>query len=658
MDTTEGGLPRTGIDPDDGETIAVFLSYAHEDERRAQEIISILEEAGLSVWWDGHLGGGQRFAPVIQAALERAKSVVVLWSKAAVTSHWVQDEAEYGRDHSHLVPLSIDGTLPPLGFRQFHVIDVSRAWGNSRAPEFDNLIRAVSALNDQHPVRDVARRSLASPVRRRLLIGGAAVAAAAAGYGVWRGVLPVTGTAADSSVVVLPFSNISNEPAENYFSDGLAAEIRGELARNPLLQVVAQTSSNTFRDRKLDAKSICRQLSVSFLLDGNVRRSRDSVRIVAELISGQTGFTRWSRTFEQPIADVFAVQSEIAEAIAGALSHEIAARLGMRTQDGAAATMVGSTTNVAAYDAFLRGKDLFSLADGESSDRAALARFDEAISLDPRYGMAHAARSRALAVIANVYSRGAERRNQYDAAIAAAKRAVDLAPQLADAHSALGFALFNGRLDVLGARASFDRSGELGSGDADVMNRFALFCARTGRFDEARSAVARAAALDPLNARVALSVGAVALASRRYADAVQPAERALSLNPHIIQAHALIGETQLMLGRTDAAAESFAAEPNSSWRLPGVAILAQRRGQTREAQAALKQLVQEYGDSALYQQAEIHAQWGERRKAVDALLAARAAGDSGLLLVRNDPLLDPLRDDPDFVRLLQELGFR
>lgn len=637
---------------------AVFLSYAHEDETHARGIVEVLEQAGFTVWWDGLLGGGERFSSVIEAALERARAVVVLWSKTSLSSHWVHDEAARGRDRRCLVPLSIDGVEPPLGFRQFHVIDLSRAKARPDDPAMRRLINAVAALValPAAAAADRTPRPRAGPRldRRMLLGGGLAVAVTAAGVAFWKHGF-MTDNPSAGSVAVLPFVNLSGDPNQSYFSDGLAAEVRAELARNTLLQVVAQASSSNFRDHTDDARTISRKLSVAFLLDGNVRRSGDTVRVVAELISGHTGFSKWSQTFDRPMTDVFAVQSEIAGAVVEALSAEVASHSASVGQ--AAPSQIGGTANVAAYDAYLRGKDLFELGADEKSDRAAVSQFEQALVIDQRYGAAQAARSRSLAVIANQYAQGADRRVLYDEAIAAANQAVSLAPELADAHSALGFALFNGHLDVRAARAPYDRSNELGSGDADVLNRFALYCARVGRSDEARAAIARATALDPLNPRVFRSAGTVEYSARRFRDAIPPVERALTLNPKMSGAWAAIGSSQLMLGKVDLAKRSFATERSSLFGPPGIAIIAAREGNTAEAQAALKRLIDENGDNSLYQQAQVYAQWNDRDRTLETLRKARAAGDAGLTMMRNDPLLDPLRNDPEFAGLQKELGF-
>lgn len=625
----------------------VFVSYSRADQKRAKPVIDLLENAGFAVWWDGLLEGGERFSQTTETALETAKAVVVLWSKSSTASHWVHDEATSGRDRSVLVPLSLDGSDPPLGFRQFQYIDVSK--GRLKA-EAERIVHAVAALHDQPPPAVIVKPRGFD--RRMALAGGAGLLAAGTGAAWWAGLFDGAG-ATGNSVAVLPFLNLSGDPAQTYFSDGISAEVRSELSRNGMLQVAAQASSNQFRDRSEGAKTIARKLGVVYLLDGNVRKSADAIRISAELIDGRSGFSQWSRSFDRPLTDVFAVQDEIAEAVAGALTAQVSKgnRAG-KTKSG-----TGATGNVAAYDGYLRGKDLFDQAVDEPTDRRALTHFEEAIAFDPGYGAAHAARARALAVIANQYAPVGERRGLYDDAIASARRAVELSPQLAEAFSALGFVLLNGRLNAKVARAPYDRSYALGAGDADVLSRFAVFCGRTGRFDDARAAIAKASALDRLNPRTFRQAGELAYVSRRYAEAIPPLRRALELNPQMGIAHSVLGASLLFLGQTNEARIEFERETSALVALPGQAIVALRQGRMADAQRFYARLIAELGDIGLYQQAQVLAQWNKPAEALAALERARAMGDAGLILLRNDPFLDPLRKAPEFSRLLKALGF-
>ena len=218
-----------------GGSHTVFVSYSRGDQNRALPIIKILEDAGFSVWWDGLLEGGERFSHITENALEQAKAVVVLWSKTSTDSHWVHDEATRGRDRKVLVPLSIDGHQPPLGFRQFQVIDASPAQARPGSAEMEKLVRAVAALHDQP--RDFTVQGKPAPAlanRRNLLFGGGALILGGGALAAWLTGLVGGKSAAAASVAVMPFENLSGNPAQAYFSDGLAAEVRAELSRNAL----------------------------------------------------------------------------------------------------------------------------------------------------------------------------------------------------------------------------------------------------------------------------------------------------------------------------------------------------------------------------------------------------------------------------------------
>jgi TolB-like protein/tetratricopeptide (TPR) repeat protein len=644
----------------------VFLSYSRADKPQAVRLAKALQGAGLDVWWDTLIEGGAEFAKTIEAAINTCDAVVVAWSQASVSSDWVMDEAARGRELHKLVPVSLDGTEPPMGFRRYHSIDLTGWNGEAGAAEIDAIVRGVAALPGRGspspamtPVAPVAPVAKPQTVSRRGLLLGAGVAAAAgvAGLVAWRKGLHLRFlSASGNSVAVLPFENVGGNPEQDYFAEGLAEEVRATLARNVGLLVMAQASSSKFRDSKDDAMTIAEQLGVAYLLDGSVRRSGDVVRVAADLIDGSSGFSRWSQTFERRISDIFAVQSEIATTVASALASRVATDAGA---SGKAADVVaaGGTVNLAAFDAYLRGRALYDLAADEASEAAALAQFDAAIAADPGYAAAHAARARSLTTIANQYGEVDRRGGLYDAAIASAERAISIAPELADAHSTLGYTLFQGRLDARAARGPFERSAQSGSGEAVVLARYAQYCARTGRDNEAVPAMKRALRLDPLNPLIYRAAGSVEFAARRYAESIPPLRKALEMNPKMGRAHASIGDALLMMGKIAEARVEYAAEPAMDFNLAGIAIADQRLGDVAAARAALDRIRTELGDKALYQQAQVLAQMGDHEAAMAALEQARAVGDGGMIYARNDPMLDPLRSDPQFARLLQGMGF-
>jgi TolB-like protein/Tfp pilus assembly protein PilF len=624
----------------------VFVSYARADEKRAKAIIRTIGRAGFKVWWDGLIPSGDRFSARIAQALEGAAAIVVLWSVHSIDSVWVQDEAGFGRDHHRLVPILIDAAAPPLGFRQLQCVDL-RGSKNSSGAEMQHALRAIAELLGR-PALQLPTKPLLD--RRTAIVGGSAVAAGAIAIGAWRYGNFGQGSATNS-IAVLPFQNLSGDASKQYLSDGIAAEVRATLSRNPLLMVMGQASSNKFRDPSDDSRGIARKLNVSSLLDGNIMVAGNVIRIAVELVQGSTGFSRWSEKFERQLSDILSLQDDIANAVNSALSS----RLSRSNRESRASN--GGTHNVAAFDAYLRGKDLFDSQRDEASDRSSLEAFSDAVQLDPGYAAARAARSRALAVIANEYAQAAERRPLYGQAVDEAKRAISAAPHFAEAHAALGYALFYGQLDIMAADEPYERARQFGSGSPDVLALYAIYRARRRQFDRARPAIARAAELDPINPSVFKNMGRISFAAGDYAAAIAGARRALDLNPEIGAAHGDIGNALLLQGKTDEAAAEFARERVQLLAIPGRAFVALRQGNAAGAKRAFDDLVRSQGDNGLYQQAQVLAQWNRVDEALKSLEKCVEAQDSGLVYLLSDPFLALLQNQPRFKRLLRQLHF-
>ena len=634
----------------------IFLSYAHADAKRAKALAAALGGRGFTVWWDTMIEGGASFAKSIREALEAADAVVVLWSKTSIESDWVADEAAQGRDRKRLVPLSLDGSLPPLGFRQYQTIDLSHWRGRTAGREIDSIERAIGQViggADNKLAPGTARvQTLASGSdvdrRRAMLIAGGA-GALLAGSGVlyaWRDDWFGDG-AGERTIAVLPFKNISGDSGQAYLSDGLTEEVRAALALNPGLQVLAATTSNTARNHQGSATAIAARLGVAHLLEGSVQRAGDVVRVAIDLTDGETGFSIWSKRVDARLTDIFAFQTEIARTVATALSVRMA------TEDPAP----GGTRNVAAYEAYLRGKALYNLSKDEKTDREAKALYENAIAADSDFALAHAALSRVLSSIASAYAPGPEIKPTFAAAIAEGRKAVALAPKLAEAHLALGYAIFAGQLDIKNSRASYDQAYLYGRGSADNLLLYALYTVRARRSAEARAAIERAVALDPLNPRTHRAAGIIGFATRDYARAATHFRRALELNPAMSNANAFLGTGLILSGKLEEARIAIAREPSAMFRLTALAVLEHRVGNRAAADRAFAQLVSDVGDAALYQQAEVMAQFGKADAALDLLRRARTVGDPGLTAIASDPLLDPIAKDARFQAFVREIGF-
>lgn len=641
------------------DAVNVFVSYSRDDRKTVLPIIQALENSGLTVWWDGLLEAGTVFLQTTEQALEQADAVLVLWTKTSVNSNWVRDEATIGRDSGRLVPITTDGSMPPLGFRQFHVVDLSSSKNSPDAPEFQNVTQSIRALMGQpltghppapSPVPSPAKRQVIT--RRSALAAGGATLAAGAIWA-WSSGWMTGGTAAAaaSSIAVMPFSNLSEDASQDYFAAGLSEELRSTLSLNPQLLVAAKTSSNLLQEQQLDSKAIAQKLNVSHILVGSVRRSGNTVRISTQLVDGLTGFESWSESFDRTMTDIFAIQDEIATAVADALVAEIS------QSAQASGQLVGGTQNAEAYDNYLKGKALYDLTRDEKTYRSALAHFDDAIRLDSNYAAAYAARSRTLTVIANRLTTEDELAAYYDQAIAAARQATKLAPSLAVAQAALGFVLLNGRLDIKAASEPYQKSYELGFGNADILSTYAVFAARTSKFEDARIAIGRALKLDPLNSSTFRNAGIVEFAARDFDAAISYFEKSLSINPDSSALNFMLGDIAIMREQYDEAEKFFRAEPDEIFMQRGLAIIAQKRGQTEKAQEIMAAMIASTGDTSLLEQAEILAQWGDLDGATQALIKAYEDGNSGLVLMHNDPLLDPLRNDRRFKDLQLKLGF-
>jgi TolB-like protein len=458
-------------------------------------------------------------------------------------------------------------------------------------------------------------------------------------------------------MVVLPFANQTGDPDKKFFSDGLARELRTILSRNPRLRVAAPTSSTAIAEE--DDFAIGRKLGVGNILRGSVQRDTARVRVTAELVAIEGGLVRWAETYDRALEDVFAVQSEIAKTVALSLVTEVATNR-EAAEAAAAQKDIGGTQSVAAYEAFLRGFALYDLGAGPDTDRAALEQFDAAIALDADYAAAHAMRATMLSAIANAATDQSDVRVLYDKAVSAAERAIALEPKLAQGHIALGFVLNNGQLNRRAALPHYQAAEKLAPGDADALRSVAIFYSfgaeTAGERDRARQMIEEVLKLDPLNARAFRSAGNIALFRRDYAAVVEYMNRALELNPSLVSAQSAISVARLMQGDAAGALAAAKAEKVPMFQLTASAIALAKLGDAAAADAAFSRLVADYGDAALYQQAQVQAQRAAPPVALGLLEKAYEARDPGLLWILNDPLLDPLRAEPQFRQLLSRLG--
>jgi TolB-like protein len=666
---------------------AVFLSYASQDAEAAQRICDALRAAGIEVWFDqSELRGGDvwdqkirhqirdcaLFIPIISANTQaRPEGYFRLeWRLADQRTHLM------GRSRAFLVPVCIDDTpdLDADAPDSFLAIQWTRLPAGETSPVFTKRVahllspeaasapaKAGSTAAAVPQATAALRQPASGPAISRqtqwvVLI--AVLAVVGVGYlavdKFWISSSATPSSAArfpppPHSIAVLPFVNMSGDPKQEYFSEGLTEELLNSLSRINELQVAARTSSFSFQGEHPDIATVAHKLNVGAVLEGSVRRSGHTIRVTAQLINAVSGFHLWSQTYDRDLGDVLKLQTEIATTVASSLRVALLEGTGRRIE-------LGGTTDPAAFDAYLRGLKIARTADSAAEARAALAAYTDAVQHDPDFATAFAERSVELTNFADFDAHGAEAGEAYDRALADARTAVRLAPDLALGHYVLGVAREN-FLQIPEASEEFDRAAELAPGSARIQAAYSRHSAQLRHTAAALSAGRRAIALDPLNFHVHRTVGIALLLSRRYSDALAAFETAISLQPDYLRNHVLLGAARYELGDLQG---SRAACEVAAATLGGKVCLAktyQKLGRRADAEAELQALRASSGDEGALDYAAIYAQWGEVAKALEWLETAWRLRDSSLAELKAEPDLDPLRNEPRFQAIERELKF-
>jgi TolB-like protein/Tfp pilus assembly protein PilF len=455
------------------------------------------------------------------------------------------------------------------------------------------------------------------------------------------------------SIAVLPFVNMSGDATQDYFSDGISEELLNALSRLNDLQVVARTSSFSFKGQNVDVSTIAHKLNVGAVLEGSVRRAGNTVRITAQLINTVTGFHLWSETYDRSLNDIFKVQTEVATAVAQQLEIKL-------TGNESSKLEVGGTKNPDAYDAYLRAHRLFHTDIYEPATlRSALAQVDQAIALDPDYAAAHVLRTTLLTNLAELSNNVDTARGLREQALAAAERAVSLAPNFGDAHLVLGRIRQEDFFDFVGAAAEFDRALALAPGSAFVQNIVATYTAVLGHIDAGIAAANRGVRLDPEN-YVMYRQQAMTLAfARRYAEALAALQHAQAINSgshdlNLVQIWILLLSGQAEHSRQ--LCETPATSLDDADRHWCLALAYHALGRQADAEHEFDQLKNIAGDSRPYRYAQIYAQWGNAPAALQWLSKAEQFHDPYWEL-KIDPLLDPIRNEPQFKALLARMNY-
>ena len=450
-------------------------------------------------------------------------------------------------------------------------------------------------------------------------------------------------TAPQKSIAVLPLLNESGDPKDEYFSDGLSEELIAALAQIRELKVIGRSSSFRFKERKEETKTIGEKLGVATLLEGTVRKQGDRVRIVAELINAADGIELWTRTFDRELKDIFAVQQEIAAAVASSLKATLL---------GSDRSQPSNPKSSEAHNAYLQGRYYFqrrSLKDY----RKAIGYFDQAIELDPEYALAYAERSEVWTLIGDGTGEG---KTLWPKARADAEKAVSIAPALAEAHAALGWVRFFTQWKFDEGLRELKRAKELSPANPTANDLLARVIVYLGRLDEAEKQGRQAVESDPLAFAAQNNLARILWYEGKLDEADAVARKAAELHPTASSSRRWQVLVAIRRGDNETALREAQFEPDESYRRFELALAQYARGDQKAADAALADLIGN-NRGLDYQVAQVYAVRGEKEKAFEWLQIALDNHDTGMLALLVEPLLKSLRDDPRYKTLVAKMNF-
>jgi adenylate cyclase len=575
----------------------IFISYARSTAAKAQQIAEALRGLGYTVWRDDELPAHRSYAEVIEEHLEAAKAVVVVWSADAVKSEWVQSEADRARTEHKLVQLSVDGARLPMPFDRIQCADLAGWSGDAGAPGWIKVTGSVAALV----------RGEAAPARAP-----------------WPTPAP---QARRASICVLPFANMSDDPQQEYFSDGISEDIITDLSKVSALSVVARNTAFTFKGRSVDVTEVAARLNVSHVLEGSVRKAGGRVRITAQLIDGLAGDHVWAERYDRDVDDIFALQDEISQAIVRAL------KLKLLPEEKKAIEKRG-TSSAEAYDLYLRARQYREAGNADRVLQEAIVRFCErAVAIDPNYAQAWTLLGATQGTLFHILGQAG------DAGEAATERALALDPDLGEAHA-------------LKAR-------EL---------------SRTGRRREALAELERALQLDPDSFDVNYRAGAIHFDDRRFAEAARYFERAAALSESDILSAGVMMSALTALGDQEGArgaarmtlerAEKALAHDRSNGLAISQGVLALAalgQGERAREWIARALLIDPDNEPMRYNFACTLSLYLKDTEAALGLLEPLLAGKQTveyLRIAKSDPDFDPIREDPRFQAKVAEAEAR
>jgi TolB-like protein/Flp pilus assembly protein TadD len=461
---------------------------------------------------------------------------------------------------------------------------------------------------------------------------------------------PATASLPQKSIAVLPFDNLSRDPDNVYFTEGVQDEILTRLAKVADLKVISRTSTQHFKSAPENLPQIAKQLGVTNILEGSVQRIADQVRVNVQLINALTDEHIWADTYDRQLTDIFAVESEIAQAVAQALQATL-------TGSEKSSIAKKPTENPEAYELYLKGRFFWNKRTGVDL-RKAIEYFQQAIAKDPNYALAYGGVADSYLLLPN-YG-GTSTQEAISQARPAVRKALELDDSLAEAHASVGL-LYTLELQLERGIQQLERAIQLKPNYPTAHHWLGLNYMSLGRFDQAIAEEKRALELDPLSLIINADLGWVYFNARRYDEAEAQLRKTLEMDTNFFLAHFYLGCVLKLKGRIAQAIPEFQKAFDLNHDLYALAMLGQtyaRNGQTEEARKVLAQLNEEAKSRyvAPYALALALLCLGERERALAELERAYQTHDTNyLFVIKTDPLLDDLRGDPRFEALVQKV---
>jgi TolB-like protein/cytochrome c-type biogenesis protein CcmH/NrfG len=456
----------------------------------------------------------------------------------------------------------------------------------------------------------------------------------------------------ERSIAVLPFMNLSSDPENEYFSDGITEEILNALVKVSDLKVASRTSSFAFKGHQGDVQEIAEKLKVATVLEGSVRKAGNRVRITSQLIGAADGYHLWSETYDRQLEDIFAIQDDIAQAIVTALKATLAVDEGEKL-------VIPATDNLEAYTLYLKGRFHYNKDTGPDL-RKSLELYKQALQKSPNYAKAWAGIADSWMHLADDYVPPEE---GYTAAKKAAEKALEAEPELAEAHTARGKVLGWYDWDFAAGELALRRAVAANPNYAEAHWALGTLLSTTGHMKEALKEIRTAQLLDPLSPVTSYWIARFLLYGRRTEDAIEEGRRALNLDPDFAYGWAILGRAQLLQGNDEEAVDSLRRGAEIGGSNSFQAFLAYglaATGHKEEAREILERIAPAGGADYVRSEllAAVYGALGDPEEAFRLLERAYDERSAGLIYLHLDPFFDSLREDPRMTEMVQRIGLQ